>query len=351
MSETKTSRNPNSSTIFPERPVGQTPGIGIRFLRLAAIIGALPLITTSCSVNESGENSVKWGVFKGTHDEVIGEGLVWLMPFMQKNLKYDYTTQSVKEKITNQSKDNLPVTLDVNIQWKIDPPSIPSIQRKWVGSAAHEDNASGNGNDQLEAQVANERNRIVFTKLIRQFLRSRAGDLMNMYDAQDMNDHRESIRTQLKEGYQNSKTAQQVPGIIETLRAEGVLVEDVEVRQVYLPENIQKSIAGRAQSLIDQDTARNRVEISRQEALAMKEQAIGEANAEFEKSVGKAKAIAEQGKALKQFPEVLELERVTAQKLAGENGGLIVVPDSKSATFNLLLNSNRKPPKTADSAN
>jgi regulator of protease activity HflC (stomatin/prohibitin superfamily) len=306
-----------------------------RFLLIALVVIVPAILNASCSVNESGESSVKWGFFQGTHEDIKGEGIVWLVPYFQENLKYDYTTQSVKESIMNQSKDNLPVRIDVNIQWKIDPPRIPYIQKKWVGSAAHSDITSS-GEEALETMIANERNRIVFTKLIRQFLRSRAGDLMNMYDAQDMNDNRESIRQQLKAGYTNPKTGQHVPGVIETLAAEGVVVEDVEVRQVYLPENIQESISKRAQSLIDQDTAKNRVEIARQDALAVKEKAIGEANAEVERAVGKGKAIEEQGRALRQFPEVLDLERVAAQKLAGENGGLIVVPDARG--FNLLLN-------------
>jgi regulator of protease activity HflC (stomatin/prohibitin superfamily) len=288
--------------------------------------------TTGCSVNDSGEISVKYGVSKGTHDTPRGEGIVWYVPFFQENLKYDGTTQSVKETIKNQSADNIEVDVDVNIQWKIKPEKLPEIQAKHVGSSKHNDATSTGEDLGVENMIPNPRNRALYTKLVRQALRARLGDQMKLYKGEVMNDNRDKIQAALLRGYQDVN-GNHVPSLVDEMERVGVEIINVEVRRVELPKDMQAKIRERAEALIEEQTAETKVRIAEQQAQADQKLGEGRGKAKAAEALGEAEAIRTRGEALKDFPEVLELNRVEAEKEAGKNGGLIIVPRNSNSTI------------------
>lgn len=302
---------------------------------VAAVIGtatASALVPFSCSANQPGEISVKYDIFSGTHDKTNGEGITFVIPFLLQNIKYDGTSQVVKETITTQSKDNIPIDVDVVVEWELKKEALAQIHKNIVGSGTHID-TSTNTADELSNYIHNDRNLVFYTKEIRSRLKNILGDAVTLFTAEEANEHRDDLTEALRNGLQVPGTNRRIPSLTEKIPTEYVSIKDVLVRNVHLPKNLEVAITKKAEALIEQQTAANRVKVETNNALAEQQKGIGQANKLREEAAGKADAIAKISEALKGHPEIIEYLKAEAQKLAGEKGGLIITNGNTPPTI------------------
>lgn len=302
---------------------------------IAAACLGIPMVVTpmSCRTNAPGQMAVKYNMFNGTRDATYGEGAMFVIPFVESPIRYDGTAQLVKETVKSQTKDNIPIDVDVVVEWELNPKALSKIHREIVGSGTHVDKSSNEADD-LADYVSNRLNLSFYTKQIRSRLRNTLGDAVKQYTAEDTNDNRDNLTLALRKGF-TPEDGQRIPSLAEQVDKELVTIRDVFVRNVHLPTNLENAMKARAEALIEKQTAANRVEVEKNNALAELQKGIGVANKLREEAHGKADAIAKIGDALVKNPQMIEYMRAEAQKLAGEKGGLIIT-DGKSAPSILI---------------
>ncbi len=294
----------------------------------AGVLGAAVVATPalSCRSNSSGEISVVYDSISGTLDRTHGEGAFLAIPFIQQNIRYDGTKQVVKEVITTQSADNVPVDVDSVIEWELERDALPEIHRKVVGSSKHVDTSSNKdkSDDNLKDYIHNDYNRVFYTKAIRSRYRNLIGDIVKQYVAEKANDHRDDITRALQKGFVVPGTNERIPSLHEMVNDKYVKITDVYIRNVHLPEKLKDALKARAEVLIDQQTALNRIKVEENNALALTQKGIGLANKLREEAQGNADVINKISETLRKNPEYIEYMKAEAQKLAGQNGGLII---------------------------
>lgn len=288
----------------------------------------LPMVATpiSCRTNGPGQMAVKYNAFSGTGDSTYGEGAMFVIPFIEHPIRYDGTSQLVKETVKSQTKDNIPIDVDVVVEWELNAKALSRIHREIVGSGTHVDKSSNEADD-LENYISNELNRSFYTKQIRSRLRNTLGDAVKQYTAEDTNDNRDNLTLALRKGF-TPDASQRVPSLAEQVNSELVTIRDVFVRNVHLPQNLENAMKARAETLIEKQTAANRIEVEKNNAQAELQKGIGAANKLREEAGGKADAIAKIGEALRKNPEMIQYMIAEAQKAAGEKGGLIITNGS-----------------------
>ncbi len=308
---------------------------------IAAGVLGTAMVTTpmSCRTNGPGEISVVYDTFGGTLDRTHGEGAFLVIPFIQSNIRYDATTQVVKETVKSQTKDNITIETDVVVEWELNRDAIGKIHREIVGSSTHTDKSSNEADD-LHNYISNPRNLAFYTKTIRSRLRNTLGDVVKQYTAEDANDNRDNLTNALRKGFTPPGATEHVPSLSEQVNNELVTIKDVFVRNVHLPSNLEDAMKKRAEALVEQQTAANKIQVEKNNALAELQKGIAAANKVREEAAGKADAISKIGDALRKNPEMIEYMRAEAQKLAGERGGLIITNGSQ--TPNILIQPGKK---------
>ena len=153
--------------------------------------------------------------------------------------------------------------------------------------------------------------------------------IFKLYTAEDANDHRDDMTNALRNGLK-LPNGERILSLAEQVGSEYVTIKDVFVRNVHLPANLEEAMKKRAEALIQQQTATNLVQVEKQNALAELQKGIAVGNRTREEAAGKADAIIKIGEALRKNPEMIGYMRVEAEKLAGQNGGLIITNGSQS---------------------
>lgn len=271
--------------------------------------------------------------------ELYGEGSLFAIPIIQQNIKYDGSTQLVKETVKSQTQDNIPIDVDVVVEWELNTEALPKIHREIVGSGQHVDKASNETDEHLDNYISNQRNLAFYTKQIRSRLRNLLGDAVKLYTAENTNENRDNLTKALRKGFTPPGSNERIPSLSEQVGSEYVTIKDVFVRNVHLPPNLEEAMKKRAEALIQQQTAANLIEVEKKNALAEEQRGIALANKTRQEALGKADAINKIGEALRNNPEMIQYMRVEAQKLAGQNGGLIITDGSQP---NILLQQQKK---------
>jgi regulator of protease activity HflC (stomatin/prohibitin superfamily) len=170
------------------------------FLIIAGLAGGC--MTTTIG---SGVAGVKYSVLSGTDlEQTYGEGLNVHPPWVNI-IKYDVRIQERLEPITALSSDGLSISLDASIRWR----------------------PRGNDLPRLHTTFGEE----YYTKLVQPELRSAAREIVGQYTPEELYSSR---RTELQ--------LQMLDRVKLEVENQFVLVEAVLIRNIQLPEQIQRAI-------------------------------------------------------------------------------------------------------------
>ena len=92
----------------------------------------------------------------------------------------------------------------------------------------------------------------------------------------------------------------------------GLILEFFELKRPNFSEAYEQAIEARQIAQVQIEQRRQEALVAEQEAVRLRNQAQGEADATFIRSQGEAKSLAEQGRAVRENPEILDLERIRA---------------------------------------
>ena len=90
----------------------------------------------------------------------------------------------------------------------------------------------------------------------------------------------------------------------------GLILEFFELKRPNFSEAYEQAIEARQIAQVQIEQRRQEALVAEQEAVRLRNQAQGEADATFIRSQGEAKSLAEQGRAVRENPEILDLERI-----------------------------------------
>lgn len=111
---------------------------GVRGVKLA-VAGVCALfvglffgtIGGAAQVIPAGHRAVVFDSFSGVKPKALGEGINFVMPFVQDVIKYDIRVQKVEFEATAASKDLQDVATKVAINFHPDPESVPELYRQY----------------------------------------------------------------------------------------------------------------------------------------------------------------------------------------------------------------------------
>ena len=167
---------------------------------------AVMLLTTGCfRVIESGEVGVKKTLGKIDPNEV-DVGLNFFVPFVSWIEKFDVKTQQIKETAEVPSIEGLIVRLDVSTIYKLQSDKVAELKSSVSGDYA--------------------------TTLLEPYIRSAVRDTVSGYEAKSMyaEEGRHEIALKVKEKLK------------ETLESRGIIIEDVLLRDIGLPDVVTVAI-------------------------------------------------------------------------------------------------------------
>jgi regulator of protease activity HflC (stomatin/prohibitin superfamily) len=111
----------------------------------------------------------------------------------------------------------------------------------------------------------------------------------------------------------------------------GLILEYFELKRPNFSDEYEEAIESRQIAAVLIEQRRQETLVAEQEAEKARIQAQGEADASYIKAQGEAKSLAETGKAVRENPEILELERIRAIEKANvvyiPNDGILPVID------------------------
>lgn len=208
--------------------------------------------------------------------KILNPGLRLISPLSQISL-VSTRIQDLKEKIETPSLEGLKYDIEVSLQYRLAPGKVIDVYEKL-----------GTDNDSI---------------VISRF-RSLVREVTATYELQDaISLKRREMAARLKERLQ------------ESLSPLGFIVDEVLLREIFLPENIQKTIDEKIRVQQESEQVTFQVEKARQEAEIQKIQAQGEAIAQ----VIKAKAESESQRLLSSSltPAILKLKSIEAAEKIG----------------------------------
>lgn len=211
-------------------------------LKLGIAVVFAMFVATGCVVIEDGEVGVSKS-FGKIKDEPVGQGLVIQVPVIRTVETWNVKLQELKETALVPSSEGLIVGLDTSLLFQVVPESAPTI-RQTVGWN-------------------------YVDLLIIPYFRSALRDVVSAYPVKQVyaNDGRKEIAFKIKSFLQ------------ETLEARGILIVDVLLRDVKLPERFKESIEAKL-------TAEQRVQQKQFEL----EQAVKDAEIEVARAKGAAES-------------------------------------------------------------
>lgn len=253
---------------------------------LLLIVGvALAILSRAFVVIGAGEVGVVFNIFYGVQDKERGEGLQIILPVLQTVEKFNAREQAItfasgnQEDIDALSQEGLKIGIDATIRYQINPNEASTIYQTLGADGEYQ------------------------STLIRPQVRSLIRNAVANYKAAEV------ISTQ------RSALEQEISETLTKSLAEGnIILKEVLLREVRIPQTVQQAIE-------EKQTAEQRVEIEenlkKQAEIAAKRAktiAEGERDAAIARAQGEAEALTLRGKAIRENPEIIQLE--IAQKLA-----------------------------------
>ncbi|TKX31218.1 prohibitin family protein [Campylobacter estrildidarum] len=270
-SENNNRKNFNFKTEFNFKGFGKFSPIIYTILVLVLFI----TIAKPFTIVNSGEMGIKSTT--GKYDPTpLGPGLHFFLPFIQKITIIDTRVRQInyasfeganenlnlgsgvinKNSISVLDSRGLPVSIDVTVQYRLNPSQVPQTIATWS---------------------LNWENKII-DPVVRDIVRSVVGK----YTAEELPTNRNAIAAQIEEGIRKT---------IATQPNEPVELRAVQLREIILPSKVKEQIE-RVQ-IAKQEAERTKYEVERanQEALKKAALAEGEANATIISAKGKAMAV------------------------------------------------------------
>lgn len=168
------------------------------------VLVAILIMTTSMKIIDDGEVGVK-KTLGDYQDEELGTGVKLFMPIVSTIEKVNVKKENIKETVSVPSKEGLMVQLDASVIFRLEPQRASEIKQT-VSGEIHE-------------------------TLIKPYIRNGIRDVASGYDAKAIysEDGREEIANKLQL-YLNNKLN------------ENIIIEDVLLRDVKLPDRVTESI-------------------------------------------------------------------------------------------------------------
>jgi len=210
--------------------------------RLAVVLAALTL--PACVIIEDGEVGVEKS-FGSISDEPVGQGIAFQVPVARTVERWNVKLLEVKEAAQVPSSEGLIVGLESSLLFRVEPNIVPQI-RKTIGPEW-----------------------VYVEKLVIPYWRSGLRDVVSGYPVKNIysEEGRREIAGKLKEFLRSN------------LSARGIIIEDVLLRDVKLPQRFRESIEAKL-------TAEQKVQQKQFEL----EQARKEAEIEIARAEGAAQA-------------------------------------------------------------
>lgn len=182
--------------------------------KIALILGFIlvMLATTGCfRVVSTGEVGVKKTLGKINPNE-LGDGLHIFMPFVSWIEKVDTKTQEVKETASVPSNEGLTIGLDVSTIYKLDSSKVAELKSTVSGDYT--------------------------TTLLEPYVRNAIRDVVSGYAAKSLYSEEERLQVAIK--------VKEI--LIKHLGPRGIIIEDVLLRDVKLPETVSQAIQSKLSS-------------------------------------------------------------------------------------------------------
>jgi prohibitin 2 len=262
-------------------------------LLVVGVIGAF--LASSIVVVPAGHVGVVFNVIGGVQQDEVGEGIHVVVPVLQQVTLYDTRQQELTlarargDQITARSSEGLEIVVDVTVLYQI------------VGSEAarlHQDI----GTSYEEIRVRPE-------------VRSQIRDGISEFDAANLiSSERDDLQRMIEEN------------LITALEEDNVRILSVLLREVSIPEAITRAIEEKQaaeQQVAVEENRRLQSEIAAQRRVI---EATGERDAAVAQAEGEAEALRLRGEALRENPEIIQLE--VAQRLAPTLQTILLPSDS-----------------------
>jgi len=244
---------------------------------------AVAVLASAFVVVPAGNVGVVFNIFGGVQSRPLGEGLHIVLPVLQQVTLYDVRQQELTlaaatgDKINARSAEGLEIDVDVTVLFQVIRDRAPKL---------HQDI----GPNYQEIRIRPE-------------VRSQIRDGISEYRAADLISVK---RAELQQRIQNN--------LVESLQRDNIRVLNVLLRDVRIPEAITQAIEEKQaaeQQVEVEENRRRQAEIAAQRRVV---EAEGERDAQIAKAEGEAQALTLRGRALRENPEIIQLE--VAQRLA-----------------------------------
>ncbi len=259
---------------------GRLRGLG----GLLIVIGVLSaLLSSAFVVVPAGSVGVVFNIFGGVQDNELGEGVNLVVPFVQQVTLYDVRQQELTlasttgDEINSRSDEGLEISVDVTVLYQVAPNEAARLHQD-IGPSYEEIRIRPEIRSQVRDGVAN----------------FRAADLIS------------TRRLELQQGIQEN--------LRESLAQDNISILNVLLRDVRIPQAITQAIEEKQaaeQQVEVEENRRRQSEIAAQRAVI---EAQGQRDAEIARAEGEAAALSLRGAALRENPEIIQLE--VAQRLA-----------------------------------
>ena len=260
------------------------------------VLGAAgAFLASSIVIVPAGHVGVVFNVFGGVQQEELGEGIHIVVPLVQQVTQYDTRQQELTlatvqgDQIAARSSEGLEIIVDVTVLYQIEGQQA-AILHQDIGTAYEEIR-------------------------VRPEVRSQIRDGISEFDAANLiSSQRDELQQMIEEN------------LASALESDNVLVLSVLLRDVRIPEAITQAIEEKQaaeQQVAVEENRRLQSEIAAQRRVI---EANGERDAAVAIAEGESEALRLRGAALRENPEVIQLE--VAQRLAPTLQTILLPSDS-----------------------
>jgi len=249
---------------------------------LLLILGiAVAFLANAFVVIPPGRTGVVFNVFGGVQDQELSEGFHIVLPFLQQVTIMDVRKQTVDfvgaDDISALSEEGLQIVTDATVIYSIKASEAATLY-KTVGT--------------------NYQNSI-----IRPTVRSKLRDVIAEFNAAELiSTKRQEMQIRLDKA------------LGDALAKDNIILQELLVRDIRIPDRISQAIEEKQAAEQEVQVEINRREQAKIAAERAKITAEGERDAAIARAQGEAQALSLKGKAIRENPEIIQLE--VAQRLA-----------------------------------
>ncbi len=254
--------------------------LGVALTLAGLVIGGL---SQAYVVVPAGNVGVVFNVFGGVQEEGLDEGIHLVLPVLQQVTLYDVRQKELtlatetNDQVTGRSSEGLEINVDATIIFQLDRTQVPRLHRD-IGPNFQ--------------QVR-----------LRPEVRTQIRDAIGRYQAADLIS---SLRTDLQLDVEES--------LRNALERDNIQLRAVLLRDIRIPASITTAIEEKQAAEQQVEVEENRRRQAEVAAMRRVIEAEGERDAEIARAEGEAEALRLRGEALRDNPEMIQLE--VAQRLA-----------------------------------